>query len=301
VLRAREVAGSSVRLLFTPNFCPMEEYELALARGADVTIDGPQALDQAPELFRGVAVGLRVDPGVGLGHHRKVRTAGPRAKFGHPIEDLAAVLEAAGRLGVRLVGLHAHVGSGIRDPEAWARVADLLAGRKERLPDLSWVDLGGGLGVVERPGQKPLDLAAMEAGLARVRPALSGIEVWIEPGRFLVSEAGVLLAQVTQVRRKGDVRFVGAATGMNSLLRPALYGAWHAIHNLTRLGERPNGYWHVVGPICEAGDVLGRDRLLPDTEPGDVLLIENCGAYGAVMSSRYNLRLPAGERALEDR
>ena len=90
----------------------------------------------------------------------------------------------------------------------------------------------------------------------------------------------------------------GRGTGMNSLLRPALYGAWHAIHNLTRLDEPPRDYWHVVGPICESGDVLGRDRLLPPTEPGDVLLIENCGAYGAVMSSHYNLRPPAEETVL---
>ena len=115
----------------------------------------------------------------------------------------------------------------------------------------------------------------------------------MEPGRYLVSEAGVLLAPVTQVREKSGARFVGVATGMNSLLRPALYGAWHSIHNLTRLGQPAKDYWHVVGPICETGDVLGRDRLLPPTEPGDVLLIENCGAYGAVMSSHYNLRPPA--------
>ena len=112
--------------------------------------------------------------------------------------------------------------------------------------------------------------------------------------------AGVLLAPVTQVRRKGEVTFVGVATGMNSLLRPALYGAWHGIHNLTRLSDPPVGYQHVVGPICETGDILGRDRLLPMTEPDDVLLIENCGAYGRVMSSSYNSRAPAEEIVLEE-
>jgi len=111
-------------------------------------------------------------------------------------------------------------------------------------------------------------------------------------------EAGVLLTPVTQVRRKGEVSFVGVSTGMNSLIRPALYGAWHGIHNLTRLGSSGEGYHHVVGPICETGDVLGRDRLLPPTSSGDVLLIENCGAYGAVMSSSYNRRAPATEVVL---
>ncbi|NJN63729.1 MAG: bifunctional aspartate kinase/diaminopimelate decarboxylase, partial [Acidobacteria bacterium] len=122
----------------------------------------------------------------------------------------------------------------------------------------------------------------------------------LEPGRFLVAEAGVLAAPVTLVRRKGETRFAGIATGMNSLIRPMLYGAWHPIVNLTRVDEAPVGTWHIVGPICETGDILGRDRLLPETRVGDVLLIDNAGAYGAVMSSRYNLREPAQELVFGD-
>ena len=144
-----------------------------------------------------------------------------------------------------------------------------------------------------------LDLDEVERSLAELRRDLRDVRLRIEPGRFLVSEAGVLLASVTQVRRKGDVRFVGLATGMNSFMRPALYGAWHGIHNLTRLDEPATGYWNVVGPICETSDVLGSDRLLPETFPNDVMLIENAGAYGAVMASSYNLRSPAPEVVLD--
>ena len=115
----------------------------------------------------------------------------------------------------------------------------------------------------------------------------------------MVAEAGVLLARVTQTKGKGAVRYVGITTGMNSLIRPALYGAYHEIVNLTRLGDEPTQRVNVVGPICETGDVLGLDRLLPPTEAGDVLLIANAGAYGHVMASRYNLREPAPERTLE--
>ena len=298
IARAREVLGKSPAVLFTPNFCPPQEYATAFDAGAEVTIDGPQLLDQAPELFRGREIGLRVDPGSGLGHHQKVRTAGAHAKFGHPIGDAAEVAEAAARVGATVVGLHAHVGSGIRDPRVWSKTGAELASVRETFPDLRWLDLGGGLGIVERPGQEPLDLEQLETGLAKLRLSC-GLELRIEPGRYLVGEAGVLLAPVTQVRNKSGVRFVGLATGMNSLIRPSLYGAWHGIHNLSRLDEPVAGSWHVVGPICETGDVLGRDRLLPETIPGDVFLIENCGAYGAVMSSRYNLRSPAGEYILE--
>jgi diaminopimelate decarboxylase/aspartate kinase len=119
--------------------------------------------------------------------------------------------------------------------------------------------------------------------------------VWLEPGRFLVAAAGVLLARVTQLKSKAGVRFVGVATGMNSLIRPALYGSYHEIVNLTRADEPANELVSVVGPICESADVLGHDRLLPATREGDVLLIANAGAYGHAMSSQYNLRPPAEE------
>jgi len=296
---AREVVGVACPVLFTPNFCAAEEYRVALEAGAEVTVDGPEILDQAPDLFRGAEIALRIDPGQGLGHHPKVRTAGAHTKFGLPVEEIDAFLAATARLGVPVVGLHAHVGSGILDPEAWARTGASLAALAERFADLRWLDMGGGLGVVERPGDAALNLDRVEASLAALRRTVGRLELRLEPGRYVVSEAGVLLAPVNQVRRKGGVNFIGVATGMNSLLRPALYGAWHTVHNLTRLDEPARDYWHVVGPICESSDVLARDRWLPRTEPGDVLLIENAGAYGAVMASRYNLRQPAEEIVLE--
>jgi diaminopimelate decarboxylase/aspartate kinase len=293
--RTRAVLGPDTPVLFTPNFCPVGEYAFAFEQGAEVTIDGPEVLRQAPDLFRGRSVALRIDPGGGLGHHEKVRTAGADQKFGHPIADVDEVVEAARALDVTVIGLHAHVGSGIRRAGAWARIGRDLATVVSRFPAVTWIDVGGGLGVVERAGQTALDLTAVNAGLAELAAGLGDIRLRMEPGRFLVSEAGVLLAPVTQVRTKGTVRFVGLSTGMNSLMRPALYGAWHAIYNLTRWGESMAGYHHVVGPICETGDVLGRDRLLPETHPGDVILIANSGAYGRSMSSEYNLRLPAEE------
>jgi diaminopimelate decarboxylase/aspartate kinase len=117
----------------------------------------------------------------------------------------------------------------------------------------------------------------------------------MEPGRFLVAEAGVLLARVTQVKRKGGYTWVGVDAGMNSLIRPALYEAYHEIVNLSRLGDPADAVCEVVGPICESGDVLGSHRRLPLPREGDVLLIAQGGAYGAVMASHYNLREPARE------
>lgn len=294
---ARELLGDEVPILFTPNFCPIEEYEIAYQAGAEVTIDGPDVLNLAPQVFANREVALRIDPGGGKGHHDKVKTAGAKAKFGHPWAHVDEVAEAAARVGATVVGLHAHVGSGILEPEPWSRTARTLLALRSVFPDVRWIDLGGGLGVVERPGQAPLDLEAVDAALATVE-GIDEVEIRVEPGRYLVAEAGVLLVPVTQVRQKGEVRFIGGAAGMNALIRPALYGAWHAIHNLTRLDAPPGPPAEIVGPICETGDILGHDRSLPYTSPGDILLIDTAGAYGAVMASDYNMRDRAEETAL---
>jgi diaminopimelate decarboxylase/aspartate kinase len=286
------------RLLFTPNFSGREEIERGFALGARVTVDNLHPLEAWPELFAEREVFLRLDPGRGLGHHVHVRTAGVQSKFGlapSEIDELPPLLE---RCGARVVGLHAHLGSGIRNAEAWSEVALFLAAAARRFPGARVLDVGGGLGVPERPGQVPLDLAALDRGLCRCKTANPGLELWLEPGRFLVAQAGVLLARVTQIKRKGEVTYVGVETGMNSLIRPALYGAYHPIVNLSRIDQPPTMTAHVVGPICETGDILGRSRRLAPTVEGDVLLIAGAGAYGRVMSSYYNMRAPAGELLL---
>ncbi|MEM6929579.1 MAG: bifunctional aspartate kinase/diaminopimelate decarboxylase, partial [Myxococcota bacterium] len=151
-------------------------------------------------------------------------------------------------------------------------------------------DVGGGLGVPDRPGRPTLDLGAVDAALASVREAHPRWELWIEPGRYLVAEAGVLLTRVTQRKQKGDLHYVGVDAGMHTLLRPALYGAYHHVTNLSRPAGAERELVTVVGPICETGDVLARDRLIPRSDEGDVLLVGTAGAYGAVMSNDYNRR-----------
>jgi diaminopimelate decarboxylase/aspartate kinase len=285
-------------ILFTPNFAPKSEYRLALERGVRTTLDSTYPLRSWPEVFAGARLFLRLDPGVGRGHHDKVRTAGTQAKFGIPLFELEEVAELAGAAGASIVGLHAHSGSGILTPDHWAHLGETLADATRCFPEVTVLDLGGGFGVPEKPAQEPLDLGAVATGLERVHSSNPGKAIWVEPGRYVVAESGVILARVTQTKGKGEVRYVGVATGMNSLIRPALYGSYHEIVNLTRLGEERTERANVVGPICESGDTLGLDRLLAPTREGDVLLIANTGAYGFVMSSRYNLREPAPQRYL---
>ncbi len=283
------------RVLFTPNFAPRAEYAAGLARGVHLTLDNLHPLRAWPDVFAGARLLLRVDPGRGKGHHKHVRTAGKRSKFGVSMDELDEAQELIQAAGATVVGLHAHAGSGIRTVGHWSETAAILGAVAERFPDVEVLDLGGGLGVPEKPTDRPLDLDALSGSLARARADLGGVRLWLEPGRFLVAEAGVLLARVTQTKAKGAQRYVGIDAGMNSLIRPALYGAWHEIVNLTRFGEPIACTASVVGPICETGDTLGAGRRLPDTVEGDVLLIGTAGAYGRAMASHYNLRPPAGE------
>jgi len=180
----------------------------------------------------------------------------------------------------------------------WSEVATLLLDLVAQFPQVRVVDVGGGLGVPDGHDQPRLDLQKLDTVLLAAKQARSGIALWIEPGRYLVAEAGVLLARVTQTKSKDEIRYIGIATGMNSLIRPALYGAWHEIVNLTRLDEPASELANVVGPICESADFLGHDRLLPPTQAGDIMLIANVGAYGRAMSSHYNLREPAPDIVL---
>ena len=279
------------RVLFTPSFAARDEYADAAARGVRITLDSVVPLMQWPELFRGRDLILRIDPGFGHGHHEKVRTGGKGAKFGLDPADLAGFRKAADAAGARIVGLHAHIGSGIGEPAHWAEVYARLASLADAIGTVASIDVGGGLGVPYEPDAAPFDLAAYGAALAEVKSAYPHYALWVEPGRWLVAECGVLLARATQVIEKSGVRRLGLDAGMNALLRPALYGAFHRIVNLSRIDDADAEAFDVVGPICESGDVLGRRRKLPAaTSSGDVLLVSDAGAYGMVMASNYNMR-----------
>jgi diaminopimelate decarboxylase/aspartate kinase len=278
------------RLLYTPNFAPREEYEWALSEGLQLTLDNLYPLQAWPEVFSGQKLFIRLDPGTGRGHHEHVKTAGIHSKFGIPRFEIDELIPLLKKANADVIGIHAHSGSGILDPDNWRSVAAELIKVAERFPNVEVIDLGGGLGVPEKTGDAQFDLEALDETLAAIKKAYPKYRLWLEPGRYLVSQAGVLLSRVTQTKGKGDMRYIGIGTGMNALIRPALYGAYHEIVNLSRVHDAATESVTVVGPICETGDKLGSDRLLPPSEENDVILIANAGAYGRVMSSSYNLR-----------
>ncbi|TKX80102.1 diaminopimelate decarboxylase [Halorubrum sp. SD626R] len=286
-----------------------------------VTVGAVDTLDRLAERGYDGRVCVRVNPGVGAGHHEKVRTGGA-AKFGIPYDRAAdAARAAAERFDV--VGIHAHAGSGI-DPdqldshrELVARMGELareLADpERDAAPiDLDYVDVGGGFGVPYEEDEPPLDLPAVAAATREaVAPLPAGVDLAIEPGRYVVADAGVLLTRVNTVKLTPDERVVGVDAGMTDLLRPAMYDAYHPIRNLgggrgadgadsPAPGEREATPVTVAGPICETGDTLCKDRALAEPVRGDLLAVGVAGAYGYEMASQYNSRPRPAEVALDD-
>ncbi|MFC7200254.1 diaminopimelate decarboxylase [Halospeciosus flavus] len=274
-----------------------EEPALTITAGAADTVDR-----LAERGFDGRFC-LRVHPGVGAGHHEDVAT-GADAKFGVPGDRAAAVVEQAQDYGMDVVGVHAHVGSGVSndDLESHRRVVEYLAEVVSTLPvDLEFVDVGGGFGVPYHESEEPLDLDAVADN---VRSALAGVDAQlvVEPGRYFVADAGVLLTEVNTVKADpaGETLIAGVDAGMTTLIRPALYDAYHPIANVAAdAADRSVEPTSVVGPVCESADVLGENRDLPLVERGDLLAVGNAGAYGIEMANQYNSRPRPAAVALE--
>jgi diaminopimelate decarboxylase/aspartate kinase len=283
------------KVLFTPNFSSKEEYQYALKKKYFVTVDNGYSLREWTSLFKNQKILLRIDPGKGKGHHAHVQTAGNQSKFGITPDQAIELLPLIKKNKISVVGLHAHAGSGITTPQHWKEVALFLCNLAEKFSGVKYLNLGGGLSVPMRPNENEFNLGQLDEELIRVKELYPQYQFLMEPGRFFVAQAGVLVSQVTQIKRKGDINYLGINTGMNSLIRPALYGSYHHILNLTKLDSPHTLNANVVGPICETGDILGISRPFPKTQEGDIILIDCAGAYGRVMSSEYNKRLPAKE------
>eukprot|EP01087_Luapelamoeba_hula_P005093 TRINITY_DN15180_c0_g1_i3.p1 TRINITY_DN15180_c0_g1~~TRINITY_DN15180_c0_g1_i3.p1 ORF type:complete len:356 (+),score=56.74 TRINITY_DN15180_c0_g1_i3:132-1199(+) len=311
------------RVIYTPNFASHADHRTCLASfpGATLILDSIYPLERWHDLFAGHReLMLRVDPSTAQrrGHHDHVKTTGKQCKFGISADELERIPTLVANIGARVVGLHAHVGSGILQPDTWPETAKYMSTLLTKFPDVCVFNLGGGLGVPEHEStQSSLDTAAVNDALLDCAKQFPQVQLWMEPGRFLVAQAGVLLCTVTQTKEKAVRKatsesegesaseskahiYIGVNTGFNTLIRPILYDAYHQIVNLGRLDETGDTITaDVVGNICESGDVLGRARVLPkDTQEGDLLLIATTGAYGRSMSSHYNMREPAPEHFL---
>ena len=250
------------------------------------------------------AIAFRINPDVDAGTHEKIATGRKRDKFGVPYDQASALYaRAATHASLQVVGVAMHIGSQLTrlDPfeAAFERAAILVEKLRGEGHAISRLDLGGGLGIVYH-NETPPSLSDYGALLARIQQRL-GIEITVEPGRWLVGPAGVLVARVVYVKHNGEKTFVIVDAAMNDLIRPTLYGAHHRILPLREAPTNaPLETVDVVGPVCESGDVLAFGRPLPKLESGDLIALLDTGAYGAVMASAYNGRPPAPEVLIKD-
>jgi diaminopimelate decarboxylase len=287
---AGERAGFEGEEMMYTSYAPSpDELREVVRRGVLVNVDSPAQMETV--LDAGAErVGVRVNPGVGAGHSDEVVTGGKGARFGVSPDEAATLYERALDAGAEPACLHAHIGSGFMEPEPLVLATKKMCEIARSLPVApEYVDIGGGLGVPYREDEEPLDVNALGG---RVRDAFDvDATLVIEPGRYLVAESTVLVTRINTVGE--DV--VGVDAGFNTLLRPAMYDAYHAVTNISRSQEdAPVAEYDIAGPICESGDYLARGRHIVEPQEGDILAFHTAGAYGFVMASRYNSRpLPA--------
>ncbi|WP_247731224.1 diaminopimelate decarboxylase [Halovivax limisalsi] len=301
VQRALAAGASGDRIHYTAVNPPERDLEYVLDVWADephltITAGARDTVERLADAGYDGRLALRVNPGVGAGHHDAVRTGGD-ATFGIPADRLVGVAEFAVESGLDLVGLHAHVGSGVLDDEQVAahrefvgRVAALAEDILSAVGPVDFVDVGGGFGVPYRESESPLDLDAVAGA---TRDALVGVDadLVVEPGRYLVADAGLLLTRANTVKETPGTRVVGVDAGMTSLLRPALYDAYHDIRPVAPgAADRDRVAQTITGPICESADVFCTDRPLPRIDREEPLAVGNAGAYGYEMASTYNSR-----------
>ncbi|MEA3255785.1 MAG: diaminopimelate decarboxylase [Candidatus Altiarchaeota archaeon] len=305
---ALKAGVSSENIIYSSNAKTREELQLALNAGITINIDSLDELQLLRDILKikgGKArISFRINPGVDPKTHPKIATGLKESKFGIHIEnDLAfnAYKKAGEIQDIEICGVHMHIGSQITETGPFVDATEKLMGFVHRLKnelgiELKFVDVGGGLGIPYRGEETttPKDLA--NALIPVINKGVKDLgyepELWLEPGRYLVGNSGILLCKVWSVKKTPYKKFINVDAGFNTLLRPAMYNAYHRVRVLGK--EDVVDRYDVVGNVCESGDILARDRELPEVKAGDIIAILDTGAYGFSMSSRYNSRpLPA--------
>lgn len=278
---------------FTCSNLTEQELRLAAASGARVHLDSLHQLETWGRLKLGPDVSLRLNQGIGAGHHAHVITGGPHSKFGISLADLPVAHTIAKRHNLTITGIQQHIGSNALDVSVLVLAIQTLLTTAASFKDITHIDFGGGLGIPYAPHEKQLDLKKLGREfktLTQAYVAEQGRDIVfsMEPGRFIVAEAGSLLVSVVDSKKTAKHLFVGVNSGFNQLIRPTMYGSYHPIENLSRTrGKR--AAITIAGNVCESGDVFATDRAMLVPEIGDVLAIRNAGAYGFTMASTYNM------------
>ena len=286
-------------IMYTPSGVSFDEIQEAVGMGIMINLDSLPLMEQFGEVYgESIPACIRINPHIMAGGNIKISTGHSASKFGISIEQLPQILETVAQYKLQIVGLHIHTGSDILDAEVFLRGGNVLFEAAMQFPSLKFLDFGGGFKVAYKPGDIATDI--LEVG-SKVGEAFQEfckkygrqLELWLEPGKFLVSEAGYLLVKANVVKESPTTAFVGVDTGLNHLIRPMMYDAYHSLYNLSN-PEGKKVKYNVVGYICET-DTIAAHRELNETRIGDLLVIKNAGAYGYSMASNYNSRLRPAE------
>ena len=294
------------RILFTGTSVRNDELKFLADSNVTVNVDSLSQLDRLLKIKVPSVLSVRVNPEIGAGHHDHCITAGKNTKFGLWETNAVKAYKTAKEAGVERFGIHMHVGSGVLNVEPFLLALDKLLSVAKKVHDeigihFEFVDMGGGLGVPYKPEDKELDLSLFSEkvlSLFKSKIAEYGLGepfFCVEPGRYLVCDSSILLTRVNTVKVSPFKKFVGVDAGFNTLIRPTMYGSYHHVLVANKLETPEEETYDVVGPVCESGDILAKDRRLPKVDEGDLLAVLNAGAYGYSMSSQYNARPRAAE------
>lgn len=284
-------------ILFVSNNISEDEMTYAVEHNITVSVDSLSQLETFGRRHPGKKVAVRLNPGVGAGHNKKVITGG-KSKFGIVLQEITNIKKVAKKYHLQIAGINQHIGSLFLESEKFLDACATLFEAAKEFPELEFIDLGGGFGVPYH-NEERLDLSSLSVELDQMIHEFirscpgKEIEIKIEPGRYVVAECGVLAGTVNSVKVNYDEKYIGTDIGFNVLMRPVLYDSYHNIlvYNDAATQEKVT----VVGNICETGDVLAKDRLLPCMKEGDIISLETVGAYGYSMCSNYNSRLRPAE------
>jgi len=286
-------------ILYTSNNIHFSEIETAADLGININIDSLSNLEKFGKKYgHSYPVGIRMRPNIMAGGNLKISTGHDKSKFGIPLEQIDEVLKLVKEQNLFIRTLHIHTGSEIKDVEVFAKGIEVLFEVAQHFPELEVIDLGGGFKVPYQPGEEGTDIERLGQKVKEEfedfkKKYQRHFQVWFEPGKFLVSEAGHFITTVNVLKHSGKVNFAGVNSGLNHLIRPMFYGSYHSIDNISN----PNGTldkYTVVGNICET-DTFAEDRLLPEVRESDQLVFRNAGAYCFEMASNYNSRFKPAE------
>ena len=302
---AMKAGFTSREILFTPSGVDFSEIIEGVNLGLAINLDNLSALQKFGEKYKdSYPCGIRLNPHILAGGNYKISTGHSNSKFGISIYQLPQIRELIDRYGIQVHGLHVHTGSEITETDIFLKMAEILFGLAFDFRDLKFIDFGSGFKVGYKEGDMVTNVYDVGLKLSKTFNEFCmqygrKLELWIEPGKYIVSESGVLLVQANVVKSTPTVTFVGVNSGLNHLIRPMMYDSYHHIVNVSN----PTGsqkVYTVVGYICET-DTFGTDRKLHEVREGDVLAFRNAGAYGFSMSSNYNSRLRPAEVLVIDR